>query len=266
MSLAIYFCMHTEEAFNSVFEELFPPADILVIENGFNGISSSKWEIAYDQLSKRELTPEKLRSKARYEEANFSDRVFYEKLQDRLYDPGGKTICFEHSPLTSHDWERWQKAFKNFNPHGKLKSVMIRYRGLLEMLAADQRKRKQSLSEQLRELVSRYPSYRILLIIGAGHKRVLETLIGDQIRFSSREMVTPMIGDIRSDLITKLQLGEEVTKPQLLMALAENFELEEAKKTKALRHADYIQIRQKVEGFSEQGLTEFVKKQLAKEQ
>lgn len=257
--------MHTEEAFNSVFEELFPPADILVVENGFNGNSSSKWETAYSQLSKRELTPEKLRSRAGYEEANFSDRVFYEKLQDRLFDPGGKTIYFEHSPLTSHDRERWQEAFKKFNRHGKLKSVMIRYRGLLEMIAADQRKRNQSLSEQLRELVSRYPSERILLIIGAGHKRVLETLIGDQIRFSSREMVTPMIGDIRSDLITKLELGEGITKPQLLMALAEDCELEEAKKTKALRHADYVQIRQEIEGLSQEELTEFVKKQLAKE-
>jgi hypothetical protein len=263
MPLTIYYCSHTKEAFNSVFDELFSSAEILVVENGFNGSASSKWEITYNQLSRRELTPEKLRSRAGYDEAEFSDRAFYETLQERIFEPGGKTIFFEHSPLTRIDQKRWQDALRSFDFHGKLKSVVIRYRGILELIASDQRKRNLSLSKQLKELVSRYPDRTILMIIGSGHKRVLEKLMGDQLMFSSRDMVSPMVGDIRSDLTTMLELGEPVTEHQLLMAIAENFELEEVRKSKVLEHADFLKIRKKIEPLAQEELKEFVKRRLA---
>jgi hypothetical protein len=136
--------MHTDEAFNSVFDQLFSVADILVVENGFNGDLSGKWEDAYNQLSRREQTPEQLRKRSGYEQAVFTDRDFYEKIQDRIYDQGGKTVCFEHSPLTRQDLKRWQEAFKSFNLHGKLRSVMVRYGGLLQMIAGDQRKLRET--------------------------------------------------------------------------------------------------------------------------
>jgi len=259
-SLSIFFCMHTKEAFTPEFDTLFSEAKITVIENGFDDGTTTNSERAYNKLSLGQLTLEQIRRNSK-PDGEYTDLGFYQGLQTRI-SKSGRTIVFEHSPLTNNDLERWALATKVLNTKKEFKTALPEYRRFLKLKAADERKRNDSLARQLQSLILLNSGKSILLVIGAGHERPLREL---GLSFTSHYMVTPMKIDIQSELMTRFELMEYVSDFELLQAMAENFMHQAAGKSGNLPHAERVKVSEKVRNMSRESLEKYVSEELKRE-
>jgi len=247
LSLNLYFSWHTIEAFTPTLTKLFSKTHVFVSEHGWKSGRVEYEERLYNKLSKGKTNPEDLMKKI---PDTRTDPAFYEALY-RLIFGSGKRIVLERSPLTfeeaSNDLSPIE--FKNVTVNEKLQI----YERNLQQRAVYHRRRDECFAALLHECCRVYPGSDILVMRGCMHRRPLEKFLRNKVvAFVTYLSHSPLPLHANLEIVSKLEVGEDINRGELLTALVEHTELDSGKyDLKTLKMADFINIQNRLAGLSD---------------
>lgn len=260
MTLVLYFAQHTAESFTPILERLFTNAQILVIENATDGTADIHEDLLND-LSNGRLLPNDMKAIASGDRAS----AFVTMLYQMIYE-SGKLVYLERSPLTILDEKRY---FGDLNEIEKyqddtLDAFLGRFRKAVTEKASLNKTRDENHARQLAELVRSNSKHEILVIRGALHQRPLENFllrngIYDYSSFHPRE---PYFIDIANETLSRVEVGEEISRKELMMVLIESLECARFG-VRPLTQDEISQMRHKIMSMPEPSMVAYLKKRLS---
>ncbi len=260
MTLNIYFCIHTSEAFTPVFDKLFSTATIVVIENAFSNPSDAKWEEAYNRLSRKEIHTNELLKHANFQGVHPTEIGFWKGIADKICSAPVKTIVLEHSPLGPQEFQTY-KQLRNLDAlTGTLDNVLADYQYNMSRVADFQRERNKNLAKQLTELSDANPEGEVMLVMGAGHQTGLEhNLKTAGVPFSSFCTLDSKTVDLDSLLLTALENGKKPSQRDVEMALIHTLRNGDLEKVSMHTHAERLKVRSQIESMTDSERRDYLK-------
>ena len=247
MPLNLYFSWHTVEAFTPAFRELFSCADVFVNEHGWNSGRVEYEERLYNKLAKGEANPEELMKKIPDDQ---TDPAFYETLYGIIFR-SEKKILLERSPLTLFEAlaDLAEIELGNVALNEKLRN----YERALQRRAAFHRKRDECFASLLDEYCKPHPNNNVLVMRGCMHQRALEKFLTDRsVGFKSHVSHTPLPLHFNLEIVSKLEVGLDINRRELLEALVEHIELSSEKyDLKTMKMSDLIGVQSKTASLSD---------------
>jgi hypothetical protein len=247
LSLNLYFSWHTVEAFTPTLTELFSRSDVFVNEHGWKSGRVEYEEHLYNKLSKGKVDPAELIKKI---PDNQTDPVFYEMLYGLIFR-SRKKILLERSPLT------FQEAITDLTPiefgNVTVDQKLQIYERNLRQRAAYHRRRDDRFASLLHECCRVSPGSDILAMRGSMHQRPLEKFLTDRsVRFATYLSHSPLPLHLHLEIVSKLEVGDNTNRRELLTALVEHKELSSGKyDLKTMKMADLMGIQNGLAGLSD---------------
>jgi len=252
LPLSLYFSWHTPEAFTTEFVELFSAAEIFFVEYGYDSGLVEYHERLYNELSKGKKTPQQL---AKLMSDPLTDTALYHALFEMI-SGRGKAVYLERSPLTvSEVVQMLTIEFKAVDLDKNLRA----YKKKLAERADCEKRRDVSFARQLRECCETNPGREILVMRGAMHQRGLERFLrSEDVKFTSHLSHNPLPMDTQTEILSRLEIGEDVNRRELLMALVESIELKRrGYDPKTLKIAELVEIQNALAELSEKDLERY---------
>lgn len=240
----LYFWLHTAEDFSQDLERLVSDGEFIVLEEASHYVAESL-EAPCNEVSRGQLTPEEairrfpdLKGMCLGREDWFLKKIYRSQ----------KRVLLERSPLTQR-----QAFLHTLDSLGSLEEYSQRIREI----ASYQRKRDNELALSLCSLCRENPAATIVVLRGMAHKRALEQFLTKHgVKFSSQQS-RQEIPLAEHALQSKIEIGEEPSRKETLIALAEMREIRQRKiNLENARYEDLLSIHEKFAGMSESQLEE----------
>ncbi|HKM76371.1 MAG TPA: hypothetical protein VJZ32_08125 [Candidatus Bathyarchaeia archaeon] len=215
LSLKLYFCWHSPEAFTGRLYKLYATAQTFFVECGYDTGSIDKDETLYNTLSEGLLTVEAMMLVCTDPQ---TDPEFYTKLFALIHG-SHRDIILEHSPIRAAETIRMltlELQGPDLAPNLKLYENKLRERAYLH------EKRDVSFAGQLKRYCKTRPTREVLVMRGAMHQFMLEKALTSQnLAFTSYLSHHNLPGDAQSAIMERMQRGEVVNRKDLLRSMVE---------------------------------------------
>lgn len=184
-----------------------------------------------------------------------TDPAFYQALFEMI-SRRGKAVYLERSPLPASEVEQMLTVeFKGTDLNENLRV----YKKKLAERADCEKRRDVSFARQLRECCETNFGPEILVMRGAMHQRGLERFLrSEDVKFTSHLSHNPLPMDTQTEILSKLEIGEDVNRGELLMALVELVQLKRrGYDPKTLKIVELVEVKNALAGLSERDLERY---------
>jgi hypothetical protein len=239
------------EAFSTDLETLFSGADTFFLEYSYNSGFVEEHEHLYNELSNRKVSSWQVSNIMSLLDTR-TDPAFYVKLSEMIYNKR-KRIRFERSPLNAIEA---RQLLADIKVNGTIEERLKTYEERLGVRAGYEKKRDEKFASQLAEYCKENSTSEILVMWGAMHQRALEKFLNVQnVQFKSHRSHNPMYVHTESEIISKLEMGEAINRRELMLAMAEQFELKRRRyDPKTLRIAELAEAQRQLGKLSDKDL------------
>jgi hypothetical protein len=219
--LRLYFSWHTAEAFTAKLRDLFSAANVLVSEYSYDSGLVELHERQYNELSNGGMSAERLLENI---PDTRTDPLFYARLFGMISNCR-KRIYLERSPLGPIEA---MQMLADIELRGTPEEKLNMYRDSLRRRADCERRRDERFASQLAALVEENSTSQVLVLRGAMHQRALERFLkAHDVQFETYLSHNPMFMHTETEILSKLEVGQQTNSRELLMAIAERPKLAE---------------------------------------
>jgi hypothetical protein len=260
LPLNLYFSWHTTEAFTVRLYSLFSNAQTFFVEYAYETGRVEYDEQLYNKLSRGLKTVSEM---MKVMGDPRTDPGFYERLFGLIRN-SEKRIHLERSPLTAAQVEEMLTLGDIKTEREHFEENLKAYEKRLGFRANLERERDVSFAKQLENYYDGDASGEILVMRGDMHQRMLERSLAElNVNFKSSLSHDPLPLDTQTEILVKMQLGEVVSRKDLLTSVAEQNEFSKRRyNLKTMTIAQLMGIRNDLEKLSEVELEECFRKNL----
>lgn len=256
VSVTLFFSLHNRDSFTEELRELVYRANVLLIEQATNEGPDdiAELELLHQEVSDGMRLPGDLLSTVPSNSPEFDGRILQAVYRSQ------KRMCVERSPFSSRNL---QIDFKFSAPRLRLPfdQTLEGYLDQFRKQAMVDRKRDEAVALQIVELNRQQAGQHVLVIRGVSHQRALERLLTDAgLPFSSVKSHDPLLVPVETEIISKLEAGEEVARKELLMMVVETSEIRQlgGPRVREATQSDLVKVKRKVSHMSEKDLETYV--------
>jgi hypothetical protein len=237
------------EAFSRKLETLFSDADTFFLEYSCNSGLVRYHELLYNELSNGKVSPQQM-SKSMPDAQ--TDPAFYARLFDMISNKR-KRICLERSPLSPIEAIQMLTGIKL---SGTVERKLKTYEESLRVRADCEKRRDEGFASQLAQYCKQNPTEKTLVMWGAMHERALaQSLDVYGVLFKSCRSHNPMYMHTELEIISKLEIGQEIDRRELMLAIVEKIEINmRGYDPKTLKIAELAEVQRELSRLSENDL------------